>query len=365
MAHPPKYKQQQNGESVRITSRGASRWATSLPAARRQRQVRQRRREKGQRHRSVWQLRPSRGMLLAGAGAAVCLCVLAGGFVLLRGRPRGAPKEAEVAGANETSDPRTDAEVLRAAGEADEIARRIRTWDLSTRAVSDAQRFVAQGRFGEAEQRLEHALEASPDLKALHMIYARLLFHQNQYAEARDHVSIVLDGNPDDLPARMMLARMYAAEKNHDAVLTTAKWILEADPSSTEANRMAATAYMSGGQPSAAVPHLRKAIAWAGNDIDLKNQLANAYSHMGQYEKAIELLGDLLQEDGSYSVTHYNLAVCYARQSRVEAVIDVLQSAADRFGYAFISSWVESSDFERVQDADDFVRLRQRLYMQR
>jgi len=306
---------------------------------------------------------PTNRMLVAGlfAVAAVYLGVL--GYTLFRDKPRptagsaateATPSPKDVP-APDNSSSRTPAE------ETEQIARMIQNLERTTLAVEDAYRMMERGEHAQAESLLVRERENTPATIELQLALTQAYIEQKKYAPAKATLLEVLQSEPVNMEARRMLASILSTERNWDASLEVAKWILKTDVYSTEAHQIAATAYLNTDRPSMALPHLRRIATLDSDDTMALNNLAVAYYRIGHYEKAEAQLTQLLDQDDANSITHYNLAVCFAQQRKVEEAMDTLSHAAVHFGPSFVSTWMESPDFDPIREHTAFDNLRRQV----
>ncbi len=232
--------------------------------------------------------------------------------------------------------------------------------DVFKRAVNELHRSqaeMARRDTSRALERLERALEAAPHVAELKLQLADLYMDEKRFAEARDLYAGALEADPLQKETRLKWAQALHALRHHEAALQVALWILEDDAFWEEPNQIAALAYIAMDRIEEAVPHLRRQVSVNRENMVARNNLAVAYSRLGQYARAVTLFRGVLESDPGNAITYYNLAVCYAQQGHALDAVDMLERAADRFGYSFVSAWFKSRDFDPIRGAEAFQAL--------
>lgn len=261
-----------------------------------------------------------------------------------------APKPAE---AVETEDPDrrgpSTAEITEWMGMLERVERTLR----DSRAVRDD-----PNRAAELETRLVQELERAPELLGLKSELARHLNLQGRHEEAADFAMQVMYADPDRIDAALLLAESLVALDQHEAALHVAERIVKLDPFSMNGHRLAMRAYLAVGQPGPAIQHIERLLSAEPGNQGLQNQLALAHASLGQIDKGIELLRATLRRDAGNQAAHFYLATLQARAQRAAEAVDTLSLAAREFGYPFVSTWLESGEFDGIRDEVVFSRFR-------
>ena len=263
-----------------------------------------------------------------------------------------APQEEAPAVVEDPDDP-----ALNAARDAERTGAHLATWKGALNALYAASTDLERGESERGLERLEGAVEASPHIVELQLKLADLYMAQKRFAEARDLYVRVLETDPLREGVRLKWAQSLQALRHHEAALQVALWILEDDSFLEEPNQIAATAYLAMERIEEAVPHLRRQISVNRENVVAQNNLAVAYSRLGEYARAVTLFLDVLEADPRNAITYYNLAVSYAQQGDAGRAVETLETAADRFGFPFVSAWFKSRDFDPIRTTDRFQRL--------
>lgn len=244
-----------------------------------------------------------------------------------------------------------------AAQDAEATSEHLDLWRSALNAMYRAKSEIERGETARAIERLEGAIEKAPLLVELKLALADLYMDQKRFAEARDLYVGVLETDPLKEGVRLKLARALHGLRHHEAALQVALWILEDDSFLEEPNQIAAMSYLATDRIADAVPHLRRQVAVNRDNIVAQNNLAVAYSRLGDHARAVTLFRDVLEADPGNAITYYNLAVSYAQQDQAALAVETLESAADRFGYPFVSAWFRSRDFDPIRHSDVFRSL--------
>jgi tetratricopeptide (TPR) repeat protein len=293
---------------------------------------------------------------LLGASVGVYLAALGLSFVIHRtSKPAAATSTSAPPAASAAATP-ADAKQDPAASAAtgDDLLLDIRRWTKANELYETGMRLSAGKQPGRAVEKMQQALEESPNLIDAHVELANLYVAEKNFASAEEHLRAALSSAPGLVRARLMLAEVLAAQGRFEDSLAAARWVLESDPYSLAAHQCAATAYVNLGQPSAAIDHLKRLVVTDPHNLVAQNMLAQSYTRLGQHAKALAVLRELQTLDASNPMTYYNLAVCYAQQNMAQQALDVLAQSAGLFDRQFVLSWMESREFDPIRGEAGF-----------
>ena len=212
-----------------------------------------------------------------------------------------------------------------------------------------------------AKQWILESLETMPGNVNLKKMLVTVCLAAEQYGEALEHVLDVLERTPKDVEARIALVNVLTGLHDDAAVVVAADWLLEAQPYSIDAHFAAARAYLNLDRAEPAISHLRRILSIDRDHRPAQSLLGIAYRKQRAFGKAIRLFQEQMKRDDQDSMLFYNLAVCYAELGDTPQSVEWLQRAADLFGNSFVSTWLESADFDRYRTEEAFQHLSESL----
>ena len=152
-----------------------------------------------------------------------------------------------------------------------------------------------RGRFPEAIEYFQKALEINPDSAETHNDWGKVLLEQGRTAEAIEHFQKAVEIDPDCAEAHNNLGILLAAQ----------------------------------GQTAQAIKHYQIAIKLNPDRAEVYNNLGNVLATQGRTAEAIEHFQKALEIEPYYAKAHHNLANVLAAQGRLDEAIAHFQNAVE------------------------------------
>ncbi len=155
------------------------------------------------------------------------------------------------------------------------------------------------GKFEEAQQAIERAIELDPDSTDLRLKWANLLLHRSEFAAAETAIRDLLARSPDSLPALKLACRIHVRLAHWEDALTAAQSAARMAPDDLECRSNLGSVLLSLGRPADALQALADFKAPSGTDSRQLAQLdlliARAQAAVGDANAAISSLQKVLQ----------------------------------------------------------------------
>ncbi|NCD34064.1 MAG: tetratricopeptide repeat protein [Spartobacteria bacterium] len=220
--------------------------------------------------------------------------------------------------------------------------------DVNSKLIR-ADKLLEQGDADRAVGVLQAALRLHPHHLALNYAYARALCAEREYDLALKHFLFVLQVKPDDVQARVDLAEMLLDVQEYELASDVADWAIDEDEYLLQAQKVAALAKINSDNNADAALHLRKILMIDSGNVFAQSTLGDVYRRQGVHDKSIQMFTGLIDAGVTDSAVYYNLAVSYAALRDAVHALGVLNKAANQFGNSFVSSWINSRDFDGIR----------------
>ncbi len=172
--------------------------------------------------------------------------------------------------------------------------------------VEFAMFLAAQGRAGEAEQKLLDAKKLLPPSAVLDRAIADVDATQGKYEEAVGHYQSALLKRPEETETRFRLGATYRKMAKFDHALTELDRVAAQDKDFPGLALERGLLFEQSGDEEHALVEFQGALAKAPSDLDLQLRVAAAYVAMGRTDDAVPMLDKLLKaRNSSAEVQHY------------------------------------------------------------
>jgi arylsulfatase A-like enzyme/Flp pilus assembly protein TadD len=186
---------------------------------------------------------------------------------------------------------------------------KVRELDLLIRAARATSEAMRSGRYAQAADVVERALEVEPNYvdgwQFLGTIYTRL----GRPADAIRALRRVLDANPDSVQARMALARAHAANGEHAVAVDLADSILAGNPRYVSAYHAAAESLVALGRFDAAIDRLRRLERERPDATGTAYEIGRVLLAAGRLPEAEAQIRRALAVEPRLRSAHFNLAL--------------------------------------------------------
>ncbi len=145
-----------------------------------------------------------------------------------------------------------------------------------------------QGKYAEAIQVFEQALQADPDQADIHDAIATAYFVVKQYDKAVEHFTRVTQLQPKDAKAYINLGAVYNRKEEFQKAADILKKAMTRDGKAVEAYYNLGIAYRGLKQPAMAINSYKEAIKLNPHMLDAMQNMGNTYLEMNNPKAAIE-----------------------------------------------------------------------------
>lgn len=181
------------------------------------------------------------------------------------------------------------------------------------------------GRLQEAE-----TLYASlpPDPAVLHLL-GIVAAQTGRHALAIERLERAIEASPDQASCYCNLGSSYAALGRHAEAITAFEQALALDPTYAMACNNLGNALRECGKPEAAIASLQRALALQPDYADAYNNLGSVYKSLGRLDEAVACYRSALERAPALAVAHFNLGNALHAQVHLNAAIDSFLAALE------------------------------------
>ncbi len=223
--------------------------------------------------------------------------------------------------------------------------------------AEDARRFARTGNLMAAETKFTEAAKLTPHVFTLLQEWANVLRENKKHDEAKDVLIRAVSMAPDSTGVRLALADTYVQLRQNDDALAMAEWVLEDQPYAEDAHRIAAEISVMRGQHEKAMRHWQKLVGLDSNNHTAENNLGVSLMELNRIDEALKAFNNVIRDEPGNSQAYYYMAQAYIQGERWNEAVATLTRSVDRFGQAFVLSWINGSEFDPIRNQESFVRL--------
>jgi tetratricopeptide (TPR) repeat protein len=189
-------------------------------------------------------------------------------------------------------------------------------YDKFEQHLSDGRYFLNIGRYAEAKQAFQQALDLlATSSEAQLGLEKASVFDQSDNELIERKLKQLEKKNPADPDVPMLLGRFYAAQNELPKAIQYYQTAIKLNPEAAEAYFGLGFVYDQQGLSSEAMEMFRKAVNISGSSPRYVNNLAYLYAQQKNYDEALRLYGGL---DQSFPITSLEIAHIYRLMGRLE-----------------------------------------------
>lgn len=191
---------------------------------------------------------------------------------------------------------------------------------------------AAQGRMELADvavRMLEEVLVEDEAILDAHHMLGRIAGNQGRFEDAVEHFQRALELDPENKTSLMSLASTYAALKQFDEALVGFRRVLEVAGRDADASISMADIYVTRDQYSEAAAILEEAIAAGGTQAILYNKLGEVRVEQGRPNAAVALFEEATERAEEFPMPHFNLAVIYEERGQIDRAVSLYERAIE------------------------------------
>lgn len=183
----------------------------------------------------------------------------------------------------------------------------------------EGRQLFRQGKYAEAIQSFQKALQADPDLAEVHEAIATTHFALKQYDQAVEHFTRVTQLRPVDPKAYINLGAVYNRKEDFQKAADILKKAISRDGKAVEAYYNLGIAYRGLKQPAMAVNSYKEALKINPRMLDAMQNLGNTYLEMNNPKAAIEQYKKALEINPDFERAQRGLARAEEAQNQAKA----------------------------------------------
>ncbi|MDX2273193.1 MAG: tetratricopeptide repeat protein [Cyanobacteriota bacterium] len=188
----------------------------------------------------------------------------------------------------------------------------------------------AQGRLAELEERIRQQrsqLIAQPQNIEARLDLAIALYQKGDWQQAQQELATTLAQAPQNPQAHYYLGLTHAAQAQWDPARQSYQRALQADPRYADAHAQIGVVYLKQDQPEQAIPPLHQAIALDPNHALAHYQLGLAYSRTANPEAAVDFYLQAMQLDPTYASAVQDLGSAFYAEGQMDQAIRTFRAA--------------------------------------
>jgi TolB-like protein/Tfp pilus assembly protein PilF len=196
-------------------------------------------------------------------------------------------------------------------------------------------RFQYERDWSGAEQELKRGIELNPNYPPGHQFYADYLKAMGRFDEAVEEMQRALEMDPLSLAISTGLGHVLYLSRQYDASIAQYRKALEIDPSFVTAHLWFGRPYLEKGMFSEAIAEVTQAVNLSGRSTISLAVLGHAYASAGRTEEAQKILEELLERSKTTYLPSYWIGLIYTGLGDSDEALAWLERA-----YEQRSSWL-------------------------
>ncbi|MFA5687545.1 MAG: hypothetical protein WC959_00090 [Kiritimatiellales bacterium] len=227
-------------------------------------------------------------------------------------------------------------------------------WDAANRNLNAAKAALQRrGIEGEAVERLQQTLQASPENReALQLLFTQLL-REEKYAEAVPLAVKLMHQDSSDVNMQIRFLQTLQYADYTAAAITVARRLLELRPDSIPVLEIAAQLRIEDDDLDGALDVYQHILSLDHRNITALRGASAILSSRGDWTNAAPHYVDLARNAPDEESFKW-LAISYAQLVNAERAVSYLGQAASLYGSPVVAGWIQSPGFDPIRETDEF-----------
>ncbi len=218
--------------------------------------------------------------------------------------------------------------------------------------------YLDTGRIGLAKRALKYALDQHPDTINLHVLQADIFIFEEKYMEAEKLLIEILEADPRNEEIYILMANVLSKKNNNQEAIDCLLKALELSSEKEDIHHLIGMEYMSLEMYDSAIFHLTRSISDEfPEDATAIVNIVFCFEEANKVEEAISFLNDYLNKKPYCEIAWHQLGILYANQGELKKALDAFEFAiiSDE---SFVGAIIEKAKIhEQLQQYDEAIAL--------
>lgn len=218
--------------------------------------------------------------------------------------------------------------------------------------------YLDTGRIGLAKRALKYALDQHPDTINLHILQADIFIFEEKYMEAEKLLIEILEADPRNDEIYILMASVLSKKNSYREAIDCLLKALELTSEKEDIHHLIGMEYMSLEMYDSAIFHLIKSISDDfPEDATAIVNIVFCFEETNKIQEAINFLNNYLNKKPYCEIAWHQLGILYANQGELEKALDAFEYAVIS-DESFVGAIIERAKiYEQLQQYDEAIAL--------